>query len=497
MLWRNVEKHKGKNSHWIKNPDQAYNEMCAEWKAGQLWDKDKPISQKQLAQLFINMGQRSCHERRSKNDLYEHGSTLLRSGYHRSTNQEEAGSGQAAIIKEDRNVAQVAFPHPKRRKVSSKMSQTRPGRDSNVSEDALRRSPRAPSTDSSNIFRFGHETSTPLSKVLGQELRRLHSLMQKGHTPLLPDDSRVHGLFYNTKNAIGSAVTILIRTTGYDGGRRAIFWEGILSPDSRSLLERIFGEVISPGELHRTIANIESEPMGSGIRFSEALQALIGAALFEWVFRIRYLAEPSAPVGSNAASQKERQESVRPMLFPFQARNQHDIVMDVITKGFPNIFQRLLHERTSRLAEKDFDPQTHAEGLAKRLSRTLRAFIEENLRMTLDERMEKAWVDDLQEVFIPALKLKAQTAPHHDAFSFVWLQAGDEFNPAHMNAFGRDGQNASGGTVKFSLYPELLRRDGRSEADENESTTADVGRSMMSVCEAIVMRKPPSPPVDV
>ncbi|KAL8782809.1 MAG: hypothetical protein Q9213_005088 [Squamulea squamosa] len=495
LLWRNVDMHKGKNSQWITNPDQAYDEMCAEWKAAQLWNEDKPISQKQLARLFVNMGHRFCYETRSKYDLYEHGSILLRSCDRRSSDQEVAGSGQAANTSEGRNVAQVAFPHSKRRKISSKMPQTSRRIVSNATEDALRRSPRDPSTESSNIFRLGHETPPPLSKPLGQELRKFHTLIQRGHTTLLPDDSRVHGLFYETTNAVRSAVTNFMRTTGYDGGRRTIFWDGILSRDCRPLLERMFGDVLSPGELHRRISDIESEPMESGIIFSDALRALIGVALFEWVFRIRYLAEPSDLVFSNHAPQNERQESARPTLFPFQSRKQHDILMDVITKDFPDIFQRLLHERTSRLAEKDFDPPTHAEGLARRLSQALQSFIEENLRLVLDERMEKAWIDDLQKVFVHALKLKALTAPHRDAFSFMWPQAGDEFDPAHMNAFGRDGQNASGGTVIFALYPELLRSDGRSEADVHVSTTVDVGRSMVSVCEAIVMRKPPSPPV--
>lgn len=114
MLWRNIDKHKGKNSHWIANPDRAFDEICAEWKAAEHWNEDKPISQKQLEQLINDTGRRSCCEKRSKYDLYEYGSALLRPRSHRFTDQEVAASGQVTNTNEGRDVAQFTLLPSKR-----------------------------------------------------------------------------------------------------------------------------------------------------------------------------------------------------------------------------------------------------------------------------------------------------------------------------------------------------------------------------------------------
>ena len=91
--------------------------------------------------------------------------------------------------------------------------------------------------------------------------------------------------------------------TQYSRGGQPQFLLTAHSPQSFPLLKRVFGtRPMSPQELIHQIVAKQMQSIESPIGIATALQALIGAAVFEWVFQASQLSSPgsaqdTAPTG--------------------------------------------------------------------------------------------------------------------------------------------------------------------------------------------------------
>lgn len=122
-----------------------------------------------------------------------------------------------------------------------------------------------------------------------------------------------------------------------------------------------------------------------------------------------------------------------------------------------------------------------ANELAGKLNNILEVCLKENL-IRADEEATQTWRDNLKEVFITALDLKAHLSLAPGAFNFRWFDADEPFDPRSMAA-SEDDPSTDTDKLRLTLFPGLVRiaesSDGSSQPEEEV------------IFEAFVLRQTP------
>ena len=107
--------------------------------------------------------------------------------------------------------------------------------------------------------------------------------------------------------------------------------------------------------------------------------------------------------------------------------------------------------------EQGFDYETHATTLASRSCEVSKGFLTENLQ-SLDPVDYMQFHNSLKDVFISALKLKAQTCLEPGSFSFRWPRAEVCFDSGTMEVDrGAHGGDHVSDMICLTLFPALVR----------------------------------------
>lgn len=126
-------------------------------------------------------------------------------------------------------------------------------------------------------------------------IQSLESLISEGGDSFLPNNTLLNKLHGETLLKISTAVNRIMEVTQYSRGGQPQFLLTAHSSQSFALLKRIFGtRPMSPQELIHQIVAKQMQSMESPIGISIAMQAFIGAAVFEWVFQASQFSSPGA-----------------------------------------------------------------------------------------------------------------------------------------------------------------------------------------------------------
>ena len=126
-------------------------------------------------------------------------------------------------------------------------------------------------------------------------IQSLESLISEDHDSFLPNNGLLDKLHEETLLKISAVVSKIIGVTQYSRGGQPQFLLTAHSSQSFLLLKRICGtRPMSPQELVHQIVAKQMQSMESPIGIATALQALIGAAVFEWVFQASQSSSPGS-----------------------------------------------------------------------------------------------------------------------------------------------------------------------------------------------------------
>lgn len=77
LLWANVDDHKGEDSLWLTDFDEAYAGICATWQAHGYTE----LGQKQLRTFFNHIARRQCNTMSTVDEIFAKGTMLLKPHY--------------------------------------------------------------------------------------------------------------------------------------------------------------------------------------------------------------------------------------------------------------------------------------------------------------------------------------------------------------------------------------------------------------------------------
>ncbi|KAL8656699.1 MAG: hypothetical protein Q9226_002584 [Calogaya cf. arnoldii] len=293
-------------------------------------------------------------------------------------------------------------------------------------------------------------------------MRRLHSLnalLPKGRDSLAPQDEVLRKLHHEAFSKIRTIVVEVIEATHIDRGRQAHFSLAVDSSQSFPLIECLFGTgMTSPEELMLRIYTDRVQSKQYPVSVGVALVALVGAAVFKWVFRPSQSSSPAVPAHTKAAVRTEfNREHDSHFLEPLfsELKNCGSIYMRLVSERLPELHDQLILESKCLAIEQGFDSKTHATTLASHTCEVLSAFLKENLP-DLDQMARVQFEQGLKEVFILSLQLKAQTCLDPTASGFLWPCAEAPFDSSAMTTY--DGfPHRSNTLIRFTIFPALTR----------------------------------------
>ncbi|KAL8768861.1 MAG: hypothetical protein Q9209_005042 [Squamulea sp. 1 TL-2023] len=320
-------------------------------------------------------------------------------------------------------------------------------------------------------------TRSPLIPSDGRPLDLTHdnlqSLMGEDPDSYLPRDGQLRGLRDETLSKINSAAETWLGATGYGQPQ---FIEAVRDPPTFHLLKRIY----SIGTRPELICKIAWMNKRYPISLKEALRALIGSAVFEWVFQGHHRAFKSAEDNDQRHRPAEKMRSGFPALLQLQPSDSHPRLLQLLSAISPQLRTQL--ERKSRYyyVQEDVNVDNHAEELACRISLALTPFDLDNTARW-SKKDSDTWLRHLRGVFRAAIRLKLYTCLQPEVFFFRWPQAEEVFDSKWMQC-DHENPTDSAYPVYVALFPALLRND--------EAMVSDLGQTETAVFSAVVLQKP-------
>ncbi|KAL8748982.1 MAG: hypothetical protein Q9184_006993, partial [Pyrenodesmia sp. 2 TL-2023] len=231
------------------------------------------------------------------------------------------------------------------------------------------------------------------------------------------------------------------------------FVEAVRSYETRKLLSRLYGrESSAEGLFLKTAKNDFLFPGSTSI--SIALQAFIGAAVYERIFEapVDPFFTDAEPSRTSAAIEGQGSKETS---FLWTGSKQEGFLPyeQFISKDLPALYALTVREWKYTVAERHF--QQEAGKKALELLDDLKPFFQDN-RIEADDETLKRWVNDLKEVFVLSLKLRAKTALEPESLRFRWFPAGASYEPSSMSAASND-QTPPTGRILIQLWSGLFR----------------------------------------
>ncbi|CAO1599254.1 hypothetical protein XANCAGTX0491_002990 [Xanthoria calcicola] len=310
-------------------------------------------------------------------------------------------------------------------------------------------------------------------------VQSLESLISEDDDSFLPNNGLLNKLHGETLLKISTAVNKIMEVTQYSRGGQPQFLLTAHSSQSFPLLKRIFGtRPVSPQELIHQIVAKQMQSMKSPIGIGMALQALIGAGVFEWVFQ----ASQTSLLGSARDATTTRLDPtslVAPLYFQ---QNEYSSTLEkLLSDACPRLHKQLVLKSKYYFVEHGFDYRTSATTLASHLCEAMKGFLKDNL-WNLDPMAYVQFHKALEDVFISALKLKAWTCLDPTAFSFQWPDADSPFDPATMKNDNESLDDPRNG-IRLSLFPALTRL----HSDTSTATIVDLDPTERCIAGAVVL----------
>ncbi|KAL8918889.1 MAG: hypothetical protein Q9172_005227 [Xanthocarpia lactea] len=437
VLWDDVERQKGYHSLWRTDFKQAHASICAVWQARGFPNMN--VSQKQLREFFRRVAARNCNIACTIDEIFVKG---MSSSVHSATD--------------------------------NRLPQTGPQHQSE-------RSPSLQSIDKIDPFAMDHgPPSTPQAAapetLVTYRFESFNTLMSQGRHSFLPKDDMLQELHLETFCKITAVVDKVIGRTKYSGERNPQFVSTARSSGSFPLLERIFGSgTSSPGELVQKIVNNQMRSINLLVNVGTALRALVGAAVFEWVLQPSKSPSSGLSSPSQTAEQNKKHEASFIESFYFQKREYSSTLEQLLSEGCPQLYDQLVLKSKYLTVKQGFDYETQATTLASRSCEVLKGFLTENL-WCLDPVDYIQFHNGLKDVFVSALKLKAQTCLEPESYSFRWPRAEVRSDSGTIEVDGgAHGGDHVSDMICFTLFPALAR----AATVEHDSTRTLVSRAVV------------------
>ncbi|KAL8908790.1 MAG: hypothetical protein Q9171_005311 [Xanthocarpia ochracea] len=409
------------------------------------------VSQKQVREFFRRVAARNCNIACAIDEIFVKGMILLKPHHHSRIFQHQNNKQQ----KKAQFIA-VELSSSVHSATDNRLPQTGP-------QHQLERSPSLDSIDKIDPFAMDHgPPSTPEAaapeKLVTYRFESFNTLMSQGRHSFLPKDDMLQELHLGTFCKITAVVDKVIGTANYSRERNPQFVSTARSSGSFPLLERIFGSgKSSPGELVQKIVNNQMQSINLLVDVSTALRALVGAAVFEWVLQPSKSPSSGLSTPSQTADQNKKHDASFIESFYFQKREYSSTLEQLLSEGCPKLYDQLVLKSKFLTVEQGFDYETQASMLASRSCEVLKGFLTENL-WSLDPVNYIQFHNGLKDVFISALKLKAQTCLEPESFSFRWPRAEVCFDSGTMkvDGGGHGGDHVSN-MICLTLFPALVR----------------------------------------
>lgn len=203
---------------------------------------------------------------------------------------------------------------------------------------------RLQSTDEIDPLAIDHRsldaTQAAAPKTFGtHRVESLDALMPEDHRLFLPNDEMLDKFHNETVFKISAVVNKIMGATQNSRGGQPRFLLTVHSSQSFPLLECMFGtRPMSPeGLIHQIVAK-QMQSMKSPIGVGTALRALIGAAVFEWVFQASQSSSPVVPASAQDAALNgiEHTSVVAPLYF--QKREYSSTLEKLLSDGKCNLY---------------------------------------------------------------------------------------------------------------------------------------------------------------
>ncbi|KAI4226861.1 MAG: hypothetical protein L6R36_002848 [Xanthoria steineri] len=293
--------------------------------------------------------------------------------------------------------------------------------------------------------------STPFDGTLvDRAYENIEILLGEDPKSYLPKDGELRDLRNKISLKIGSAVKIWL--TASNTGQPQ-FFEAVRNASSFHLLKQIYG-IGNKQELIGKIARMSKQ---HSIDVEVLLRALIGFAVFEWVFEAHHRSLDA--VGDERATCETAKE-VRnglPRTSQIHPGDSHSMLLQLLSEISPQLRDQLERKSRYRYVKDDLNVDTHAGELASRMSLALEPF-DPNRSLWRIAGAIDTWFRHLTGVFKAAIRLKLYTCLQPDAFAFHWPQAEEVFDLKWMQSES-DELTASANPVYVTLFPALFRMD--------------------------------------
>lgn len=122
---------------------------------------------------------------------------------------------------------------------------------------------------------------------------------------------------------------------------------------------------------------------------------------------------------------------------------------------YPELHEQILRKSKYIFVNERLDLNVFVAELSDRLNGALRPFLGTNLS-TINSETHTEWRNNLDKIFLSALRLKAKVMLGTQQFSFVWPRAEETFNFTTMRTENRINTGTVG-KVHMALFPALVQ----------------------------------------
>ncbi len=122
---------------------------------------------------------------------------------------------------------------------------------------------------------------------------------------------------------------------------------------------------------------------------------------------------------------------------------------------YPELHEQILRKSNYIFVNEKLDLKIFVAELSDRLNGALRPFLGTNLP-SITSAIHTKWRNNVDEIFLSALELKAKVMLGNQQFSFMWPRAGETFDSRMMRR-ENNGNAEICGKVHVALFPALIQ----------------------------------------
>ncbi|KAL8670509.1 MAG: hypothetical protein Q9168_004961 [Polycauliona sp. 1 TL-2023] len=314
--------------------------------------------------------------------------------------------------------------------------------------------------------------ASPEGMVLDRIFGNIETLMGEDPKSYLPKDTELRSLREDISSKIDSSVTTWLATSNTG---RPQFLEAVRNPASFQLLRRIY----STGNKEELMFKIARMSFQYPIDTGKVLRAMMGAAVFEWVFEghHRWL--------TNEEDNKRTRDTTGDgviggtVMLPSQLSGSHSMFQKLLSKISPELQVQLECKSRYLYVKEDPNVDIHAQELASRMSLVLEPF-DLDKSLGRNEAAIDAWFRHLTGAFKAAIRLKLYTSLQPHGLVFRWPHAEEVFDSRWMQG-DADNLTECTGPVHLALFPAMFRID--------EATSNGLTHTEPPVFHAVVLQQ--------